>query len=96
VTASEKKKPLALCRSNNDCTKGTNLRATCFRHTNRRTVTNGICVDAEDECYDHSECDGPNQGGKCCNGYCCREEYFAEMKKLECKNDFGCQVSGCT
>ena len=55
-------------------------------------VTNGVCLDSDstEMCYEHGECAG--KGGKCCNGYCCSEDYFDAMKQLPCTNNEGCQV----
>ena len=38
----------------------------------------------------HDDCLG--SGGKCCNGFCCNEKYFNEIKNLECFSDDGCKV----
>ena len=40
-------------------------RARCFRHQNRRTVTNGVCLDSDSHemCDEHEECAG-GKGGK--------------------------------
>ena len=64
--------------------------AKCFRHYERRKVTHGVCVPSIDTCDKHDDCYA--KGGKCCNGYCCNEEYFEALGDMPCYNDLGCQV----
>ena len=86
-------RPLESCRMSRDCPKAagpTAAQQICFRHHDKRQVTNGICIDSRDECLSHDECDG--KGDHCCNGYCCNKGYFEALKKFSCVSDEGCQV----
>lgn len=87
-------RPLDSCRHSKDCvaSAGEDEKPECFRHHDRRRITRGFCIDSIDECSYHDECEGI--GGKCCNGYCCNEEYFEALMALPCTRDEGCQVKG--
>ncbi len=65
----------------------------CFKHHDKRRVSIGVCVGESEnrDCVAHSDCTG-DAGGRCCNGYCCGEEYFNAIKRLPCNGDLGCQV----
>ena len=86
--AGAKPLPLELCRYKKDC--GVNFNGSCFRHYDKRRIHNGICIESEDRCVIHEECNG--KGGKCCNGYCCNGNYFDAIKDFTCDSDIGCQV----
>ena len=62
-----------------------------LRHPDKRRITSGICIEEKKSCDDHDECKG--FGGKCCNGFCCNEKYFNEIKSLECITHDGCKVT---
>ena len=87
--------PLKLCRRSKECRDPATPeeRPKCFRHPERRKVTNGVCVgpDETEMCETHGDC--VDLGGKCCNGYCCNEEYFRAMGEMPCAEDKGCKVS---
>ena len=61
-----------------------------FRHPDKRSISQGICIKERKYCDMHDDCLG--SGGKCCNGFCCNEKYFNEIKNLECFSDDGCKV----
>ena len=82
--------PLALCRKDVDCPNMLGGPAKCFRHYERRKVTHGVCVPSIDRCSEHEDCYA--KGGKCCNGYCCNNEYFEALADMPCFNDLGCKV----
>ena len=88
--ASEKK-PLELCRTSKDCPKMLGGPAKCYRHYEKRKITSGICVPSIDTCEVHEDCYA--KGGKCCNGFCCNEEYFSALADLPCFTNLGCKVS---
>lgn len=90
VTADKTKKPLFKgCRSSKDCTeKG--RKGYCFRHHDKRNINRGICMRSRQRtCESHDEC--TKFGGRCCNGFCCNEIYFSEIKKMPCTTPEGCQ-----
>ena len=62
-----------------------------FRHPDKRRIGKGICIKETKDCESHDQCKG--FGGKCCNRYCCHEDYFKQIMNLECFKDEGCQVS---
>ena len=82
----EEDAPLKLCRKSKQCSEG----QTCFRNYNRRGVSNGVCLDKAEveDCVTHEDC--PDK--KCCNGYCCSQQYFEALMTLPCTSDMGCQV----
>ena len=88
--ASDEALPLNLCRSNKDCPRVGEEKQECFRHHDKRKITSGICVQSQDTCTDHDECE--DKGGKCCNGYCCNEGYYEAIQNLPCVSNEGCQV----
>ena len=61
-----------------------------FRHQDKRRITRGICIKEKKSCDMHDEC--KDFGGKCCNGFCCNDKYFNEIKNIECISDDGCKV----
>lgn len=81
--------PLPLCRNSAGCPAGHE----CFRTRDVRNVHSGVCLapGVSDGCSNHEECAG-EKGGKCCNGFCCGEDYFDGLKALPCTRDEGCQV----
>ncbi len=85
-------RPLKTCRKDKECggAAAGDADVECFRHSDLRRVTNGLCLAPNRKCKAHEEC--VNKGGKCCNSYCCNQEYFDELKKLPCTADLGCQV----
>ena len=87
--ASEER-PLELCRKDRDCPNMLGGPAKCFRHYDRRKVTEGVCVPSIDTCNDHDDCYA--KGGRCCNGYCCNEEHFQALSMMPCFTNLGCQV----
>ena len=89
-TASEAVLPLDQCRKDKDCPSMQGGPAKCFRHYERRKVTYGVCVPSIDRCDNHEDCYA--KGGKCCNGYCCNQEYFDALAGMQCFNDLGCKV----
>ena len=80
---------LTLCRRSKDCAEGRD----CVRNYDRRGVSKGVCLEESDtlDCIAHEECEGETP--KCCNGYCCSQEYFDAILTLPCTSDLGCQVS---
>ena len=82
--------PLQLCRRDNDCPNMRGGRAKCFRHFERRKINHGVCVPSVDECKVYDDCYA--KGGKCCNGYCCNEEYYQALADMPCFNNLGCKV----
>lgn len=88
--ASDPVRPLESCRKDNDCPQMQGGPAKCFRHFERRKVTYGVCVASIDRCDVHDDCYA--KGGKCCNGYCCNEDYFQALSEMPCFNDLGCKV----
>eukprot|EP00096_Caligus_rogercresseyi_P004759 TRINITY_DN1920_c0_g2_i1.p1 TRINITY_DN1920_c0_g2~~TRINITY_DN1920_c0_g2_i1.p1 ORF type:complete len:293 (-),score=68.15 TRINITY_DN1920_c0_g2_i1:467-1345(-) len=81
-------KPFESCRRVKDCPVGPQgEKGECYRHYNRRRVTSGICLDSEEQCDSHEECGDR----KCCNGFCCDDEYFDGIKTFPCTTDDGCK-----
>ena len=64
--------------------------ASFIRHPDRRQVSRGICIDEKMWCDISDDCKG--FGGKCCNGFCCNDIYFNEIKNLKCMNDDSCKT----
>ncbi len=64
----------------------------CQRHYDKRRVSVGVCLgeDTNRACSSHDDCS--DAGGKCCNNFCCGQEYYDALKRLPCTNDIGCQV----
>lgn len=89
----DKKPKFKGCRRNKDC-GGKGSKKTCLRHHDKRNIYQGFCVDDKiRQCDAHTDCNanGKKYGGKCCNGYCCSEAYFNEIKKIPCSTNEGCQ-----
>ena len=84
-------RPLKTCRKDSDCPHMQGGPAKCYRHYEKRKVAYGVCVPSIDKCSTHSDCYA--KGGKCCNDYCCNEEYFQALADMPCFNDLGCKVS---
>lgn len=83
------KDKIPLCRKTKDCKDG----KTCVRHHNRRKVTQGLCMDEEQECGLDSDNDCPKDKG-CCGSYCCENKYHRQYKELPCTNHIGCEDLG--
>ena len=91
ATLATEKPPLELCRTSKDCPKMQGGPAKCYRHYEKRKITSGICVPSIDTCETHEDCYA--KGNKCCNGFCCNEEYFSALADLPCFTNLGCKVS---
>jgi len=91
ATTADKTKELLFkgCRKNSQC-KVNGKKGHCYRHPDKRRISKGICLKGRpNTCDTHDECIG--FGGKCCNGFCCKDVYFDAIKGLPCLNDEGCQ-----
>ena len=84
-------RPLQLCRKDVDCPKMLGGPAKCYRHYERRKVTHGVCMPSIDRCEKHDDCYA--KGSKCCNGFCCNNEYYDALSDMPCYSDLGCVVS---
>ena len=55
-------------------------------------MSHGVCIPNE-ECFGHEDCAGNENGRtKCCNDFCCTEDYFDSLPKLPCEEDVYCEV----
>jgi len=85
------------CKSTDHCPN--NL--VCHRHSDRRKILKGLCMEPIVDCSENGETDcisskgytGPNRA--CCNGaVCCKQEYFDQLKQLPCVGDESCKDMG--
>ena len=90
AASTDEAQPLELCRRDSDCPPMQGGPAKCYRHYEKRKVTYGVCVPSIDRCEIHDDCYA--KGAKCCNGYCCNEEYFHALADMPCFNNLGCRV----
>jgi len=76
------------CTRKEEC----NTNEMCYRHHDRRNINRGLCMEELGNCQEKGERDCPN---KCCNGqFCCHEEYFNQLKNLNCLNNLMCKDLG--
>ena len=84
--------PLKSCKKNSNC-DGWNRKPKLRTEKCYKEGQNGVCVPVDDYemCETHEECKG--RGEKCCSDYCCNEEYFHTLLKLNCtEGDEACKV----
>jgi len=81
---------IPLCRKTSDC--GDNKK--CYRHTDRRRVSKGLCFEELTDCgieEDDGKC--PKDKG-CCGSLCCEKKFFDKYSQLPCMNNKGCEDLG--
>jgi len=73
--------PLTSCKKNSECDGWSpNKTEKCFKEGQ-----SGVCIPAEDYemCEAHEDCEG--RGEKCCNDYCCNNDYFQALLEVPCR-----------
>jgi len=84
---------LRSCKNKDDCKQlekeegGVGEDGDCFKHEDRRTIHNGVCVRSADQCSEPDDC---GEDLVCINGYCGDREYLEELKKFPCGDDQSC------
>lgn len=83
------------CLRSSDCLSleagegGSGLDGTCWRHSDRRNVHSGLCLDTMEtvSCYDHSDC---SDRLRCVAGYCGDGEYLEALGEQQCEDHHLC------
>jgi len=91
-----KEDKMQTCKSKEQCPKELD----CHRHSDRRNIFKGLCMEPIIDCSENGESDckapgnkGPNRA--CCNGaVCCKQEYFDQLKSLPCVSHEPCRDMG--
>jgi hypothetical protein len=81
---------IPICRKDKDCKEGKE----CYRHTDKRRVSKGLCLDKLKECGpepDDGKCTGDTG---CCGEVCCEKKYYEQYSKLPCTQNSGCEDLG--
>lgn len=89
--------PFMPCRRGSDCrvlqTAEGGQEWDCWRHSDRRNVHTGICLEKRETvpCYYHSDCEDDL---RCVVGHCGDPEYFRALAEMPCTEDDLCDDLG--